>query len=263
MARILIPPAQPYSDGLVAYGAACSPPPGEPRWGSFQFDWANVSQATPGYVIDMSQYPNLPKQIATLYVDNSRSRQGILIIFPDTGFKIIVSPFVRGYYQVLTKSTQFYIGITDPIDNADDCHTFVAACDFFVPPQVEEVKLRRDADFTLFDPSASVALTRFQALPGQFSRLRSGYLQLSNMQATAAGFSAVFEMFGDARPILLLNLVIGANGFVDTNNLWQGPGMEIDCAAASWDYSWTVTGGALTAPGGAILGTYFDIAAGI
>jgi len=259
--NIMIPQFFPYSDGFVAYGAACSiQPPGQPRWGSFQFAWANVTAEMPGYMVDMTQYPQMPKEIATLFVDNSRSSQGVVIIFPDTGFKLIVSPYRRGFYSVLSKSARFYIGVMDTT-RATDCFTYVGACNFFVPPQEEEVRIERKAILFAIDPAINIIHN--VAGTNQLLRLRSGYLVMSNITAGAAGFSAIFQIEADGLPIMTINVTLQDNEFIDGRNLWPAPNMEIDIGASSFAVSWTVTAGAVIAGGTMDLGMYFDFCPGI
>lgn len=260
MPTVLIPPAFPYSGAFVAFGAACSPPVGKPSWGAFEFDWADVTAATPGFVADFGQFPNMPKQITTCYVDNSRSHQAVTIIFTDDGFKLIVKPFTRGYYQVLTKGTQFYIGIADFFGtSAQFDHTTIGLLDFFVPPHEEEVVLLRNFPIlSQFDPAIAAGPTVLKAsVNDQFIRLRNGFLQMSDLES-AAGFNGTFQLLTDSGLVAVeADLAIFAGGVVDMGYLWQ-PNGELDVAGTEWQYTWTVNSGALDHAGLANLMLYFD-----
>ncbi len=260
MPVVNLPLATPYnSNELVAFGVTAGPSGAEGCLAApFTLQWADLAPGTFGWDINFGERPNMPKQIATLYVDNSRCHFGVYIVFPDTGFRIVVAPFRRGYYPVLTKTTRFFAGlIASSAANAIDV-TVIEALNFSVPPSEETVFVSNEMVTTSFDPAGAVGPLPLAPSSSGWSVLRTLSLQLSGMTGGAAGYNAEFRLFADGVQVYTSAVSLAAAEFVDASDLFVLTGQAF--SAITWTYDWTVLAGALTAPAFAILNGSFDLA---
>lgn len=90
----------------------------------------------PGYTVEFnaeSQRVVPISQISALYIDNSHNSATVNIVFPDTGFSVIIPESAAGYFPVVTNGLRFYMWVsTTP--TAQDM-TIVQVLNF-LPPAV-------------------------------------------------------------------------------------------------------------------------------
>lgn len=250
---INLPLSSTFNDSPYSIGASLSQPD-KCMAVPFYITWTNVTTTRPGYRFQLPDQPNMIRRIAGFYVDNTRCSEGIYIICPDTGFRIVVSPYKRGWYPAITQAVDFYIGILNPAGaNAAD-NTTVMALNFLVPP-FEQEEFISSAHFsenanagatigsTLLNPLVSGAV-----FTGNY-RIRSVYVQLANMTATAAGFVSTFTLSADGVVIVKADLGLVANEVVDANMLVSRDTMKQSARQFTW--TWTIVAGALVGGAGA------------
>jgi hypothetical protein len=259
MPLFTIPSTVPYPFSNVGFGnfGDC-PPRTTPRSAPFYLDWVDVTAQSPAFQIDFSNQSNMPEHISSLYVDNGRSHQGIFIIFPDTSFRLVVPPFKRGVYPVVTNSRRFIAGIFDITPAADD-HTVIHVLNWSPPPYEGEALILPVAMNNEFDPSASTGVVPLAIGVTTWLRQREFTLQLSGLVAGAAGFRGDFALFADGINVANAGLHLFNGELVDANILFQ---TSAPLAAISWSYSWTVSAGACTSDGvtSGIINGYYDAA---
>lgn len=259
---IALPQSASFNDTLVAFGSSMAQPK-DCRYVPIYIAWNNVTTQAPGYLFEIPDTPSMPKNIATVYVDNSRCSSGIYIIFPDSGFRITVPALRRGYYPAVTASLRFYVGMFNPAGaNAFD-KTTVMALNFLVPPQESDATILTQHWSITFDSSAAVGSTLINTPPTGASttgnyRLRSCDLQLAGMTATAAGFACEFNLFADGTRIIKADLLLAANEFVDANMLVSRDNMQQ--ISHNFTFTWTISAGALVGIGIANLDVETDAA---
>jgi hypothetical protein len=243
-----IPPSVPYSTGYVAFGDVGNCPPFDnPRSAPFYIDWSIVNANTPCVAMDYTSAPNMPSQIAGAYVDNSRSHQGVYILFPDTGFRLVIPPFKRGYYPVLTASKRFFAGIFAPAFGAND-HTVIHILNWLPPTLEGDGLIFPVTGIVQFDPSAAQVSQPLISNPGgSWVRLREIDFEIGGLTAGAAGFQAYFSLLSDGGVQGRWALHLANNEFVDASTLFSLRNMNL--AAINWTYSWTIVAGAATSDG--------------
>lgn len=255
MPVLLLPPAIPYPDSLFAAGSQICPPINA-QAAPFFFDWSLVTAERPGFNVDFSNAPQMPKQICAVYVDNSKSHQGVTLVFPDTGFRLTIKPFVRGYYPVITMATRFYAGIFDPANSAND-RTTVYALNY--PIGAFEVRsfLNSVPVVLRFDTSAPFASPLVSTEPG-FKIPRSLQLNMSGMTAGVAGFAGTFSLLNSGAIVVAEAAVTLAIGeFVDNAVLLQMQWLS-EMADVDYTMTWTVDAGALVGTGVGVLNFNYD-----
>lgn len=259
MPVVRIPPASPYADQYTSFAVAVGGSGAEGcKTAPFALQWSRLTAGTFGYQLDFGGRPNMPAQIATLFVDNSRCRLGVYFVFTDTGFRLVVPPFHRGYYPVLTKTVAFFAGVlTTSVITASDI-TIVEALNYSVPPIDDEVLIASFNTTATFNPAANTGPTTFSSASGGYNLLRNVSLQLSGLTAGAGGFTGTFTIFADAVPAAAATIVLSAAEFVDAGMLMQLTNLKQ--AALVWTYQWTVVAGALAGAATATLNASFDLA---
>ena len=245
MPVVNIPPATPCNDQYTSFGVAAGSSGAEGcKAAPFTLTWNALTAGTSGYAIDFGGRPNMPAQICTLYVDNTRCHLGVHILFPDTGFRLLVPAFRRGYYPVLTRATSFYAGILPGSTPVAGDVTVIEALNFSAPPIENEAFLDSLMGTQSFDPSASVGSTFLIPQSTNFILLRGLTLQLSGLTGGAAGATFLFQLLADGVVVAQAGLQLGAAEFVDAGELLHLDGLKQ--SALAWTYTWTLSAGALT-----------------
>lgn len=257
MPVVKLPAALSYPGSeYIAYGPKNCPPNDGNMVAPFYLNWSLVTLDRPGFNIEFRNKPQMPKQIACLWIDNARCHQGITIIFPDTGFRLVIKPFKRGYYPVVTAGCEFSVFIPVVQDAAFD-QTTIFAMNYNMPPSENDVQIYQSSVVSTFDPASAQAAVVIATSTDGFFRLRSLELTAGNMTAGGAGFDATFNLNRDGNLYKSTEIVLGPGGYVDTATLFQLVN-EGESAARTWTFDWTINAGALTGPGFAVLNTLLD-----